>query len=62
MSFTDLRPIIMPTLVIYLFLRGLGIIGPFIIILGLIVCFGILTDLIFWTYSKERNYLNDKLD
>ena len=58
MPFSEIKPVILPALLIYLFLRALGIIGPFIIILGFIVCFGILTDFIFWSYSRERNYLN----
>ena len=58
MLFTELKPVLLPGLFIYLLLRTLGIISPFIILLGFIVCFGVLTDFIFWSYSKERNYLN----
>ena len=58
----NIRTIILPSILIYVFVRALGLIGPLIILLAILFCIISLADNVVKSYENEANYYSLKED
>lgn len=56
----NIKTIILPSILIYVFVRALGLIGPLIILLGILICIISLADNVVKSYENEANYYSLK--
>ena len=61
-AINDIKVIILPSILIYVFIRAIGLIGPFIILLAIIYGIINLADNVVKSYENEVNYYSLKED
>ena len=55
-AINDIKVIILPSILIYVFIRAIGLIGPFIILLAILYGIISLADNVVKSYENEVNY------